>query len=245
MSSSQDLTSPEIISKERTVTPFIRVQIEPDAVGWSSNVFTFQNRGLTTSTVLEEPSSGETQTCIVWFEQGGTGDPSDLSTIIYLHEGFGQIPPHIATGALTKLSVQSNEPIMSALRSSGGRLISKPTHLQSAVFGRISELMELALEDEIEMSPSSFCDLWFFISARPAVSVPNVFALDNGNFRAVWKNSEGERVALEFQGSQTVGFVIFEYDHSLGKMMRMAGIQGLSRIQAQITAAYADHLLMR
>jgi hypothetical protein len=65
MSSSQDFTSPEIVSKEQTVTPFIRVQIEPDAVGWSSNVFTFQNRGLTTSTVLEEPSSGETQSCIV------------------------------------------------------------------------------------------------------------------------------------------------------------------------------------
>ena len=67
--------------------------------------------------------------------------------------------------------------------------------------------------------------------ALPSASVPNVFALDNGNFRAVWKNSEGERVALEFQGSQTVGFVIFEYDHSLAKMMRMAGIQGLSRIK--------------
>ena len=46
-----------------------------------------------------------------------------------------------------------------------------------------------------------------------------------------------------FKGSQTVEFVIFKYDHSLGKMMRMAGIQGLNRIQAQITAAYADHLL--
>ena len=57
---------------------------------------------------------------------------------------------------------------MSALQSSGGLLISKPTHLQNAVFRRISELMELALEDEIEMSPSSFWDLWLFISARPA-----------------------------------------------------------------------------
>src|ERR1700740_2380200 len=101
--------------------------------------------------------------------------------------------------------------------------------------------MELALEDEIEMSPSSFCDLWSFISARPAAPVPNVFALDNGNFRAVWKNPQGERIALEFRGSQIVGFVIFEYDCSLGKMMRMAGMQVLSRIQAQITAAYADH----
>ena len=120
----------------------------------------------------------------------------------------------------------------------------KPTRIESAVFRRISELMELAVEDEIEMSPSSFCDLWSFISSRPAASVPNVFALDNGNFRAVWKNPEGERVALEFQGSQTVAFVIFGRAHSLGKMMRIAGVQTLSQVPAHIAAAYADHLLM-
>ncbi len=245
MSSSQGVTIPEIIARERTITPFIQVQVELVTVGWSSAGFTFQSRDHTASTVLEEPSGGESQSCMVWFGQGDPGNPSDLSTIVYLHEDVGKIPNQIATGALTKLSVQSNEPIMSVLRSSGGLLILKPTHLQNAVFRRISELMELALEDEIEMSPSSFSDLWFFISARPSVSVPNVFALDNGNFRAVWKNSQGEKVALEFQGGQSVGFVIFGYDHSLAKMMRMAGILGLSRIQAQITAAYADHLLIR
>jgi hypothetical protein len=245
MSSSQDFTGLEIISKEQTVTPFIRVQVEPDAIGWSSHVFTFQKQGLNTSTVLEEPSSGETQSLTVWFEEGAPGDPRDLSKIAYLDEDFSQIPSQIATGASTKISVLNNEPIMSAVRASGGCMIFKPTLLQNSVYRRISELMELAVEDEIEMSPSSFSDLWSFISARPAVSVPNVFALDNGNFRAVWKNSEGERVALEFQGNKTVGFVIFEYDRSVGKMMRMAGIQGVNRIQAQITAAYADHLLTR
>ena len=105
--------------------------------------------------------------------------------------------------------------------------------------------LELAAEDEIEMSPSSFWDLWSFISIRPSAPVPNVFALDNGNFRAVWKTSEGERIALEFRGSQIVGFVIFEYDRSLGKMMRMAGLQVLNRIQTQIIAAKVGHLLAR
>lgn len=233
----------QIVSQERRITPFIRIPAEPDAIGWSTIVFTFPSRGFTISTVLEEPSSGETQSCMVWFEQDSPSDPTDISTIVYLQEDL-EIPGQIATGALTKLSGQSDEPILDALRSSGGLLISKPTYLQNAVYKRISELMDLALEDDIEMSPSSFSDLWFFLSALPSASVPNVFALDNGNFRAVWKNSEGERVALEFQGSQTVGFVIFEYDHSLAKMMRMAGIQGLSRIKAQITAACADHLLM-
>jgi hypothetical protein len=69
MSSSQGLTSLEIISV---------------AVGSSSTDFTFQGRGLTTSTVFEARGGGETQNCIVWFEQGGPGDPSDLNTIVYV-----------------------------------------------------------------------------------------------------------------------------------------------------------------
>jgi len=212
------------------------------AVGWSSTDFRFQSPGLSTSIAIGAPG-GETPICKMWFEQGEPG--GDLNTIGYLHEGFGQIPTRIATGAVTTMVVPSNEPIMSALQSAGGPLILRATRLQNSVFRRISELMDLALEDEMEMSPSSFWDLWLFISARPTISVPNVFAVDNGNFRAVWKNLQGERIALEFQGSQIVEFVIFEYDRLLGKMMRMTGIQGVNRIESLITPASADNLLRR
>jgi len=159
MKSNQDFTTLEVISV---------------AVGWSSTDFKFQDPGITTPRALDEPSSLETPICRVWFEQG---EPGDLSTIGYLQEGFGQIPTNIATGAVTTMFLPSNEPIINALQSSGGLLILRATRLQSAVFRRISELMELALEDEIEMSPSSFWDLWLFISAQPAAFIPNVFAL--------------------------------------------------------------------
>src|SRR5271165_5429607 len=245
MSPTQNITSSTITSGRQTITPTIPVKSEAFSGGWSGSELAFRGQGVTTSTLLAEPSSPEAQNFVILFEQADPVNPDDLSAIVYLHEGFGQISVHTATGALTNMSVQSSHPIMTALLSAGGRLILKPTPVENAVFRRISELMELALEDEIEMSPSSFWDLWLFISARPAASVPNVFALDNGNFRAVWKNSKSERVALEFQGSQTVEFVIFKYDHLLSKMMRMTGIQELNRIQALITAAYADHLLTK
>jgi hypothetical protein len=245
MSPTQNITSSEITSGQQTTTPSILVKSEAFAGGWSSSELAFRSRGVTTSTLLAEPSSPEAQNFVVLFEQADPVNPDDLSAIVYLHEGFGQISVHTTTGALTKMSVQSGHPIMTALLSAGGRLILKPTHIESAVFRRISQLMELATEDEIEMSSSSFCDLWAFISARPVASVPNVFALDNGNFRAVWKNAEGERVALEFQGSQTVGFVIFAQARSLGKMMRVAGVQTLRQVPAHIAAAYAGHLLTK
>ena len=245
MRPTQNITSSAITSGRQTITPSIPVKSEAFSGGWSGSELAFRGQGVTTSTLLAEPSSPAAQNFVMLFEQADLVNPDDLSAIAYLHEGFGQISVHTATGALTNMSVQSSHPIMTALLSAGGRLILKPTPIESAVFRRISELMELAIEDEIEMSPSSFCDLWSFISARPAASAPNVFALDNGNFRAVWKNPEGERVALEFQGSQTVGFVIFAQARSLGKMMRIAGVQTLRQVQAHIAAAYAGHLLTK
>jgi hypothetical protein len=241
----QNTTSSDTSFLAGKVTLSFGMYVEPTSVGWSTTNFTFQNRGAATSTVLEEPCSGDTRNFFVWFEQDSLADPLALNRVIYFDEDSGQMPAHSATGTLSKMSIQTAEPIVSVLHSSGGCIILKPTPLQVAVFRRVNELMDLAIEDEVEMSPSSFSDLWSFITARPTVSVPNVFALDNGNFRAVWKNSQGERVALEFHGGQIVGFVIFEYDHAIAKMMRMAGTQGVNRIEAQIKAARAGHLLRR
>ena len=100
ISSNQYLMDQQIVSQERRITPFIRIPAEPDAIGWSTIVFTFPSRGFTISTVLEEPSSGETQSCMVWFEQDSPSDPTDISTIVYLQEDL-EIPGQIATGALT------------------------------------------------------------------------------------------------------------------------------------------------
>src|SRR5271165_860389 len=118
------------------------------------------------------------------------------------------------------------------LDSQSGGHIGKDRKVSSAAGGNLSRMHKTektAKESRVNLMYSHLCD----------------GTLDNGNFRAVWKNSKGERVALEFQGSQTVEFVIFEYNHLLSKMMRMTGIQELNRIQALITAAYADHLLTK
>jgi len=243
MNSTLNIAGPEISSGLHTINPSIVVKSETVAGGWSSTHFAFRGGRVSASTLFEEPSSPESQNFVILFEQADPVNPDDLSAIVYLHEGFDRPSVYTATGALTKMSIRSSHPIMTALLSAGGCLIVKPTHNEEAVFKRIAELTELAQEDEIEMSPSSFCDLWSFISARPAAPVPNVFALDNGNFRAVWKNPQGERIALEFQGSQTASFVIFGWARSLGKMMRIAGVQMLSQIPAHIAAANADHLL--
>ena len=49
---------------------FTTLEIVSVAVGWSSTDFRFQISDALISTVLDEPSSGETPVCKVWFEQG-------------------------------------------------------------------------------------------------------------------------------------------------------------------------------
>jgi hypothetical protein len=129
------------------------------------------------------------------------------------------------------------------LNQLGGIVVLPPTPLQKAVFGRITQLTELAIEDGINMSPSSFRDLWSFISKRPEMRRPSVFALDNGNFRAEWKNQKGEMIGLEFCGNQIVKFVIFGYVLAIGQIMRIAGSQMIDQVQGHVEAAFAGHLL--
>jgi hypothetical protein len=238
---SQDFPGLKISVEQQTITPSIQVQFGSATILWSTANLAFQGQALSPSTLVKEANHTEMQDTVVSFNLLS----GDLSSIVFSHKLFAHTLIHDEISVLTELPIRSSEPIVNAFLSAGGCLTFKPTHLQNAVFKRTCDLIELAAEDEIEMSPSSFWDLWSFISARPTAPVPNVFALDNGNFRAVWKNSEGERIALEFRGSQIVGFVIFEYERSLGKMMRMAGSQVLSRVQAQIASAHADHLLRR
>jgi hypothetical protein len=243
MSSTQPPISSGGASERKPLLPSIRVYSEPTGAGLSSIDFAFQGENVATSTLFEVSSIEETRGQILWFAQGGGVDPSDLNAIVFLHDSFAQKSVQTVNGALTANPIQSTDRALTGLRSFRDWLILKPTSLQNAVFKRVSELMELAVEDNIEMSPSSFWDLWSFISARAGAQIPNVFALDNGNFRAVWKNSVGERIALEFQGSQIVEFVIFECDRSLGRMLRMAGTQVLSRIPDLITAVHLARLL--
>jgi hypothetical protein len=237
----QDFLGLKIVSEQQTITPSIQIRFESPTIAWSSTNLTFQETGLTTSTLFKEAKDAATQDTELSFNVVS----GNLNSVVLSHKAFAETLIQDESSIITKFPLQSREPILTAFLASGRQLSFKPTDLHGAVFKRVHELMDLATEDEIEMSPSSFWDLWSFISTRPSAPVPNVFALDNGNFRAVWKNSEGERVALEFRGSQIVGFVIFEYDRSLNKMMRMAGMQVLDRVQTHIAAAQVNHLLAR
>jgi hypothetical protein len=65
---------------------------------------------------------------------------------------------------------------------------------------RIGELRECAQEEEIEINDASQWDLLKFISRHTSQDDLNIFLLDGGTFRVIWKTSPDRQVGFEFLG---------------------------------------------
>lgn len=233
------MSSSESVSSKIAVA----VKVVQASTPASSLAITFSGPEEPISTWFEMEASTHYQKVGIWFEHPSDSNPHEIRNIAIVNESLTLTSPNPVSGMFTRISLQVDSPSLETLNDLGGCISFPPTPLQKAVFGRISELMELAAEDEISISPASFWDLWGFISSSPEIRPPSVFALDNGNFRTDWKNPEGELIGIEFCGDQLVKFVIFGYAHIIGKMMRIAGSQPIGQIRGHVEAACAAHLL--
>ena len=99
---------------------------------------------------------------------------------------------------------------------------------------RIARLKELAANEKIEVSAGSGKDLRSFLSLMEITRRPYVALLDNGNFRAVWKNADGEQIGLQFRGRGIGHYVLFALRSSDRFMAQTTGRDTLHNIQRQI-----------
>lgn len=115
--------------------------------------------------------------------------------------------------------------------------------IRSQIAARLRELQIDARLSGDPLSTASLLDLFRFLSSINLAHRPAIFLLDNGNFRALWKNSENEQVGLQFLGDEVVQYVIFSRraDHSM--LTADSGRESLSNIRAKITATSSYHLL--
>lgn len=86
---------------------------------------------------------------------------------------------------------------------------------------RVSDLRQMAAEEDIEVSDYSISSAEKFIDSLPSVSMPSTFLLDNGNIRLVWVNETGEQIGLQFRSSTEVQYVLLKVRdgmsvHSMG-----------------------------
>lgn len=110
---------------------------------------------------------------------------------------------------------------------------------------RISDIKSIAQDEGIKINAESEKDLMLFLTRHPFSRRPYLSLLDNGNYRALWKNSEGEQIGLQFLGDEIVQFVFFmcRNKKESSVVMSSCGKDTVADIFKQITANGLGKLL--
>ena len=95
--------------------------------------------------------------------------------------------------------------------------------IRKAYRERIHELAMYGAEEGTAINPESQEDFEAFIERRPRWRKGLTELLNNGNFRAVWKDDAGNRLGLQFLGRQKMEYVIFRRRPNPGEKLREAG----------------------
>ena len=119
----------------------------------------------------------------------------------------------------------------------------QPTDARQPVKARIGRLKDLASEEGIEPSAASERDLRAFLDSVAPSRRPYIALLDNGNFRAVWKNTELEQVGLQFLGNSEVQYVLFALRPPKRFVARAAGRDVLTHIKRWIESYGLSRLM--
>ena len=110
---------------------------------------------------------------------------------------------------------------------------------------RIEDLKRIADDEGIEVSNDSERDLWLFLNSVRFTRRPYIVLLDNGNFRAIWKNADHEQIGLQFRGAHQIQYVLFALRPPDGFMAQAAGRDILDNVGRQIDACDLWRLLKR
>ena len=101
---------------------------------------------------------------------------------------------------------------------------------------RIETLRNDAEIDGFSVNEGSEANFWSFISSMPSARKAELVLMDNGNFRAVWKDNNGDHLGVQFLGEQMAEYVIFKHRSAVGNVSRVAGIDTLEGVITQLHA---------
>ena len=101
---------------------------------------------------------------------------------------------------------------------------------------RIETLRSDAEIEGFAVNNASEENFWSFIGSIPSARKAELVLMDNGNFRVVWKDKNGDHLGVQFLGEQMAEFVIFKQRQLAGSVSRIAGIDTLEGLIAQLQA---------
>ena len=181
--------------------------------------------------------SENTQSNVVLLELYG----SDVDT--EKNHDKGVIYPDVAlTLDLQKQKIEQSTSVLASQFDSGD-FFKQVVAIKEAIV-RIEKLKGLATEECIKFSKESERDLRLFLASVEFTRRPYIALLDNGNFRAIWRNANREQIGLQFRGHDLVQYVLFALRSSdrfmaqatgrdkLLNVRRMIEVQGLGRLMS-------------
>ena len=105
---------------------------------------------------------------------------------------------------------------------------------------RIETLRSDAEIEGFAVNDASEENFWSFIGSIPSGRKAELVLMDNGNFRAVWKDRNGDHLGVQFLGDQMAEYVIFKQRPSVASVSRVAGIDTLEGVINQLEAFDLD-----
>ena len=112
-----------------------------------------------------------------------------------------------------------------------------------AYMSRIQILKDEAVHDGHVLNLASEFDFRNFLRATPDLRKGNLVLMDNGNLRAIWKDGDGARLALQFLGGRMVQYVIFKRRKKEQHVSRVAGRDSIEGFERQVHAFELHSLL--
>lgn len=101
------------------------------------------------------------------------------------------------------------------------------------VSDRLSELRELAAEDEIAIAPASEEGLMRFLAEEKVAIRPALALLDSGELRALWQAGE-DQVGLRFMPNGGVAYVCLARREGCSDLVRAYGVEQADRMMPLI-----------
>ena len=105
---------------------------------------------------------------------------------------------------------------------------------------RIDTLRSDAEIEGFAVNNASEENFWSFIGSLPSARKAELVLMDNGNFRAVWKDKKGSHLGVQFLGKQMAEYVIFKQRPEAESVSRVAGIDTLEGVITQLQAFDLD-----
>ena len=149
----------------------------------------------------------------------------ELEQFIRVHEPFQR-----------RAKWSDEQALMSILSPAVGAW-SKIGRLRDASYTRrIDELRGYGELEDVRINVNSERGFWSFVPSMPTKNKAQLVLMDNGNLRAIWKDSGSNHIGIQFLGQNSVEYVIFKRRADSEDISRVSGIDTLEGIKRQIHA---------